>query len=114
MISLLSIIFAQVLPGVNASNIQIAIGVAILIVINTALSQWLVRHGKDWKSISKEFVVMTLVNFGLILAVDFLLPRFNGSINLADAMFFVLLLTLNVTLYDRYRQVYVRRFEGNG
>ncbi len=114
LISLLSIIFAQVLPGVNASGIQIAMGVVFFIVINTALSQGLSRRGKDWKSISQEFVAMTMVNFGLVLAADFLLPRFNGSINLADAMFFVLLLTLNVTLYDRYRQVYVRRFEGNG
>ena len=40
---------------------------------------------------------MTLVNFSLILAADFLLPRFDGSTNLSNALFFVLLLTLNVT-----------------
>jgi chromate transport protein ChrA len=38
MISLVSIIFAQVLPGVQATNLEIAIGVAFIVVINTALS----------------------------------------------------------------------------
>ncbi len=113
LISLLSIIFAQVLPGVNASGTQIAIGVALLIVINTALSHWLSRRGREWKSILQEFAVMTLVNFGMVLAADFLLPRIGGSINLVDALFFVLLLTLNVTLYDRYHQVYAHRLAGS-
>jgi hypothetical protein len=114
LVSLLGIIFAQVLPGVMASNIQIAIGVALLIVINTALSNWLSRRGKGWKSILQEFVVMTLVNFSLILAADFLLPRIDGTLNLENTLFFILLLTLNVTLYDWYRQVYLHRSEGIG
>ncbi|HSD57508.1 MAG TPA: hypothetical protein VLB04_04950 [Methanotrichaceae archaeon] len=114
LVSLLSIIFAQVLPGVKASDIQIAIGVALLIVINTVLSHWLSRRGRGWKSILQEFIIMTLVNFSLVLAANFLLPRIDGSINLVDALFFVLLLTLNVTLYDRYRQVHVHRLAGSG
>ena len=114
MISLLSVIFAQVLPDVKASGIQIAIGVALLVIVNTALSHWLSRRGTEWRSILQEFVVMTLVNFSLILAADFLLPRFDGSINLSSTLFFVLLLTLNVTLYDRYHQVYVHRSADSG
>lgn len=113
LVSLLSIIFAQVVPSVKASDIQIAIGVTLLIIINTALSHWLSRRGSGWKSLLQEFVVMTLVNFGLILAAYSLLPRIEGSINLGDTMFFVLLLTLNVTLYDWYRQVYEHRLAGN-
>lgn len=109
LISLLSIIFAQVLPGVRASDLQIAIGVAILIVINTVLSHWLSRRGSGWRSITQEFAVMTIVNLGMILTIDVLLPRFDGSINLANTLFFVLLLTLNVTLYDWYRQAYEHR-----
>ena len=44
LVSLLSIIFAQVLPEVRSTNLQLAIGMAILIMINTALSHWLARH----------------------------------------------------------------------
>ena len=107
MVSLVSIIFAQMLPDVRASSIQITIGVAFIIVINTALSHWLANQGKGWKSTLQEFVVMTAVNFGLILIFGSIMPSFEGSINLESTLFFVLLLTLDVTLYDRYRQVYL-------
>ena len=106
LISLLSIIFAQILP-VRANNVQIAIGVSLLIAINTELSQWLARRGTQWKSIIQEFIVMSIVNFSLVLLFDFLLARYQGSINLLNTLFFVLLLTLNITLYDRYRRVYI-------
>lgn len=108
LISLLSIIFAQVLPEVRSTNLQLAIGMAIIIIINTALSHWLARRGTHWKSIIQEFIVMSITNLGIVLTFDFLLPRYNGSINLFDTLFFVLLLTLNVTLYDRYRVFHVR------
>jgi hypothetical protein len=36
--------------------------------------------------------------------------RTDGSINLGNASFFALLLTLLVTLFDRYRPVYLARF----
>jgi hypothetical protein len=48
------------------------------------------------------------VNFGIVLTFDYLLPRYGGSINLFNTLFFVLLLTLNVTLYDRYRVMHIR------
>jgi hypothetical protein len=110
LVSLLGIIFAQVLPGVRASNLQLAIGTAILIIVNTALSHWLARCGTHWKSIIREFAIMSIVNLGIVLAFDFLLPRYNGSINLSNTLFFVLLLTLNVTLYDKYRVLHIRKF----
>jgi hypothetical protein len=105
-----SAIFAQVLPGVQASLLEIAIGVAFVIVINTALSQWLARRGTDWGSTLRQFIVMSVVNFGLVLVYAWLLPNFDGSINLGNTLFFALLLTLIVTLFDRYRQVYLMRF----
>jgi hypothetical protein len=110
LISLVSAIFAQVLPGVQASLLEIAIGVAFVIVINTALSQWLARRGTDWGSTLRQFIVMSVVNFGLVLVYAWLLPNFDGSINLGNTLFFALLLTLIVTLFDRYRQVYLMRF----
>ncbi len=113
LVSLLSIIFAQVLPEVKSSNLQLAIGMAIIIIINTALSHWLARRGNEWKSIIQEFIVMSLANLGIVLAFDFLLPRYNGSINLFNTLFFVLLLTLNVTLYDRYRVLHTRNNDRN-
>ena len=94
----------------QASNLQLAIAVAFIIIINTALSHWLARRGTEWKSALREFVVMSVVNFGLVLVYAFLLPSVDGSLNLGNTLFFVLLLTLIVTMYDRYRHAYLMRF----
>lgn len=111
LISLISIIFAQILPGVRASNLQLATGMAILIIINTVLSHWLVRKGRHWSSIIREFIVMSAVNMALVLLINYILPRYDGSINLFNTLFFILLLTLNITLYDRYRILHTRNNE---
>lgn len=108
LLSLLTIIFAQILPGVRSDNLQITIGVSVFVVINTILSHWLSRRGKQWKSIIQEFVVMSAVNMGLVLLSNYLLPRYGGSIVLENTLFFILLLTLIITLYDRYWQLHTR------
>ncbi|WP_406656737.1 hypothetical protein V7O62_12860 [Methanolobus sp. ZRKC2] len=111
LVSLLSIIFAQVLPGVQATNAQIAIAVTFVIIVNTALSHWFARRGTHWESIIREFAIMSVVNSGIIIVYDlFIAPRYESSISVGVTLFFILLLTLNVVLYDRYRPIYVRRF----
>jgi hypothetical protein len=42
------------------------------------------------------------------------LRRIGGSLDLATTLFFALLLTLLVVLFDRYRQVYLMRFALDG
>ncbi len=110
LVSLVSIIFAHVLPDVRTSDLQLAVGVGFVVLVNTALSHWLARRGIEWPSVLRQFVVMMFVNFGLVLVFALLLPEFDGSISLGTTLFFVLLLTLIVTMFDRYRQVYLMRF----
>ena len=50
----------------------------------------------------------------LVLVYALLLSSLDGSINLENTLFFVLLLTLTVALYDHYRQVYQMRFAEGG
>ncbi len=113
LISLLSIIFAQVLPDVRANNVQLTIAVAFIIIVNTAMSHRMSRRGRHWKSIMQEFIVMSLVNVGLIVLFNFLIPMYDGSINLGNTLFFILLLTLIVTLYDRYWQLHFNNHNNN-
>jgi hypothetical protein len=110
MVALVSAVFAQILPDVQSTFLQLAIGVAFIIIVNSALSHWLARRGTTWSSILRQFIVMAVVNFGLVLVYYFLLPNFEGSINLGNTLFFVLMLTLLVTLYDRYRPIHLERF----
>ncbi|MGD9894037.1 MAG: hypothetical protein AB7U18_22360 [Dehalococcoidia bacterium] len=114
LISLISIIFAQVLPNVQAGNLAIVIGVAVIVAVNAGVSHWLAQRGRDWTSIMQEFVVMAAVNAVLIVTIAVILPSVDGSISSGNTLFFALLLTLIITLFDRYRQVYVHRFPPSG
>jgi hypothetical protein len=109
LVSLVTIIFSRILPSVQASVMSVAIGVAVVILANTFISELLVRSGYQWGSALVEFIVMAVVN-ALIVAVFFaLLPITGGSIDTPATLFAVLLLTLLVTLYDRFRPYYLAR-----
>lgn len=108
MISLVGLIFGMVLQA-QATILQLIVGVGIIVTINTAVSHWFARQGHDWASIGREFVAMSLINIGLVIGYSMLLPQFEGSINRTNTLFFALLLTLLVTLYDRYYPVHAAR-----
>jgi sodium--glutamate symport carrier gltS len=110
LVSLLNVTFAQVLPDVRATNLQLASAVASAITVNTALSHWLARRGSAWAFALRELAVIGAVNLSLVLMYALLAPNFEGSIDLANTLFFALMLTLMVALFDHYRQVYLMRF----
>ncbi|MGH1563264.1 hypothetical protein [Mumia sp. DW29H23] len=103
-VALVSIIIANIVPSVTATPVEIAISCAVLIVVNSTIGLWSARRGGGWDSVLATFVVLSLVNIGLVYAANFLVPT-NDEFFLAAGFFFVFLLTLVVTLYDRYRPV---------
>ena len=84
---------------------------ALVVTVNTALSHWLARRGFGWAFALGQFMVLAVVNLGLILVYALLRSGFDAPISIGNALFFVLLLTLLITLFDRYRQVYLMRFQ---
>jgi hypothetical protein len=114
LVSLVSLCFAQVLPAVRASDLQLLTGIALLVLLNTVLSCWLVRRGFGVTFTIREFLMLGVVNLAAILEYSILRSRFGEPVDIANAHFFVLLLTLLVTLFDRYRQVYVMRWGSGG
>jgi divalent metal cation (Fe/Co/Zn/Cd) transporter len=109
LVSLISIIFGQMLPNTSVSNLQMATGMAIIIAINAFVSHWLAARGTHWRSILTEFAAMAGINFAVALGLVLLSPSLDGEVELRSLLFFVVLLTLIVTLYDRYRPFYDRR-----
>lgn len=109
LVALLSIIFGQMLPNVQVSNLQMAAGVAAVIAVNAFASHWLAQRGTHWRSILTEFAAMVGINLAAALAFTYIAPSFDAEIQLRGILFFVLLLTLIVTLYDRYRPFLDRR-----
>lgn len=114
LVGLVSIIFSQIMPDMRATTLELAVGVAFVIILNTFISHWLARRGRELAFSITQFVVMAAINFGLVLLYVFLLPTFDGEINLTNSLFFVLLLTLIVTLFDHYYPVYQARFAETG
>jgi len=112
LVAMIAIIFGKVLPDVQVSDLQLALGVAVLIAANTLVSHWFTRRGRDWSTISAEFVAMAGVNAGLAVAAYYILPHTGDSIDLGATLFFLLLLTLIVVMYDRYHPRYLARLGG--
>lgn len=110
LIALVSVSFAHVLPDVSAGDLVLAIDMALIVTINATLSHWLARRGVGWVFTFRQFVLLGAVNVALLLIYARARSSFALPISLTSAFFFILLLTLLVTLFDRYRQVYLIRF----
>ena len=111
LISLVSVSFAHVLPGVGASDLQLALVLGLVVTLNTALTHLLARRRFGWAFTLRQFVVVGALNAALALLYVTLRSALGHATSLGNALFFALLLTLLVTLFDRYRQVYLMRFE---
>lgn len=111
LVGLLSVIFSQMLPSVDVGPLQMMVGVGAVVVANAAVSHWLARRGTHWRSTATEFGALAAINFGLGVLYITLTPSFGADIGRIGLLFFTLLLTLIITLYDRYRPVIDARRE---
>lgn len=103
LVSLVTIIFSRIFPNIEVGAMPVAIGVGLVIVANTVVSQWLLRAGVRWQSAIVEFVVMAAVNAGIVALFAAVLLGQRRALDVPATLFAVLLLTLLVTLYDRFR-----------
>lgn len=106
LVALLVIIYGQMLPNVEASVRDLVIGVAVVIIANAFISHWLAMRGTQWRSVVTEFFALSAINVGISLAWVQLLPGRGDAVSFWALLFFNLMLTLIVVLYDRYRPIY--------
>jgi len=93
----------------RATAAQVAAVSVVVIVLNTALSHWLARRGVGWKNVIGHFVVMAAANTTIVAL--FQLGAGPGDLDDAAAGFFILLLSLILTLFDRALEVRLARTE---
>jgi hypothetical protein len=110
LVGFVTVIFAQILPGVDASPLQLMRGVGIIVTINAFLRLRVARAGRSRESATLSFILLALTNMAIVAVAEWLLRRKNGGFNVPAALFFLLLLTLIVKLYDRWRPVFDVRF----
>ncbi len=109
LLALVSIIFGQML-NVSAEPITMSIIVAIVVVGNAILSTLLERQGFGPGPAVRQFIVTGLLNIVVVAVMFFVLDVLGSPIGGDRTMFFVILITLLMTLYDRYRPEYLARF----
>ena len=102
-------IFGSVLPGIEISTARLIVGVGIIVVLNTVITEWFGRHGMSFDTAMKEFLGVALANFIIVLVYDLILRRSDGHLNVGATLFFVFLISILISLFDRYRPIYLRR-----
>jgi hypothetical protein len=102
LVGLIGAIFANVLE-VEATALQLVGATVFVVLANVGISIWLARRGIEWRSLAVEFVALALVNATLLSVYATLVS--DGRLERTTSLFFGLLLTVLIVLYDLYRPV---------
>ncbi len=102
LIGLICVIFASVLPDIDRGPLQTAFGVGLLVVANATVSHWLTGRGIRWRTTGMQFLSMLAVNAGLLWVFGILGRAPGEDVNAGTLVFFTLIISLLVTLYDRF------------
>jgi hypothetical protein len=101
LIGLTTVIYGHVLPGVQLSTPEMFFGMAVFVVVNSAIGVWGARRGYGWDSAVLSFATVLATNVVLMVIADLLVV----DLPLGDAVFFVFLVSILTMLYDRYHPV---------
>jgi hypothetical protein len=110
LIALVCVIFGQMLE-VRADAVELAIVLTLIVVANAALSAAIARRGFGPGSALRQFIFTGLLNVGIlaVLVAAFSLIS-DAPMSWERLGFLLLLMTLLITLHDRYRPEYTARF----
>jgi hypothetical protein len=106
LVGFITVIFSKILPNATATPLGILFDVALFIIANTAASHFLARRATTVASGGVHFSVVLAINLGLVWLGSVLS---SAATNWFNATFFVVLLSLIVTLFDRFQPIYLAR-----
>ena len=110
LLALLAIIFASILPGIDATSLQIVVGVAAIVLANAAISLAAVRRGGfGLESAAARYAALLTANLALVYLANALLSE-RRDFDLEIGLFFAFLIATIIWLYDAFRPVYEQRF----
>ena len=110
LVGLISVIFGRVLPSLRTTDLQLFLGLAVLVVINVAWSLFLARRDVTLEAVWAVGLARLASNVALVFGADSLLGREGGDLNVVNTVFFLTLLSLIVVLHDRWRPIAATRF----
>jgi hypothetical protein len=103
LLALLCVIFASILPGIDATTLQIVVGVTAIVFANAAISLAAAHRG------GLEYAALLPTNLVLVYLANALLGE-RREFDLGYGLFFAFLIATIIWLYDAFRPVYDRRF----
>jgi hypothetical protein len=106
LIGLISVIYAEVLPGVEVDSLRLFLGIGVFVVVNAAIGIWTAKRGYSWESAARSFGFVFAINVCLIVIAQLLLADDGDAPRFGDTLFFVFLFSILTMLYDRYHPVY--------
>ena len=104
LVSMVTVIFAQLLPENDNNILGTVAAVSFVVVANSFVGFRFTQRGRSWATTVGEFAVMAVVNLAAALVFIALARSGDERLNEAATVFFVLLLTLIVTMFDRYHR----------
>jgi len=114
LLALLCIIFASILPGIDATILQVTVGVAAIVLADAAISLAAARRGGFGpESAAGRYAALLATNFVLVYLANALLAD-RRTFELEHGLFFAFLITTLIWLYDAFRPVYDLRFAERG
>ena len=111
LLTLLCVIFASILPGIDATVLQIVVGVTAIVLANAAISLAAARRGGfGFESATARYTALLVTNLVLVYLANALLGERRDFV-LGYGLFFAFLIATIIWLYDAFRPVYDRRFQ---
>jgi hypothetical protein len=108
LITLVSVLFVEILPGVRATPLQVGLGVGIVVTVNAFLFLFTARRGWGFESALASFAALALFNVAFVYGAH-ALQRRERAFDVVTGLFLIGLLTLIVSTYTRYRPVLATR-----
>jgi len=109
LVGLISVVYGEILPGSQASTLQLFVGIAVVVVVNAGFTLALARRSWTIASTGLAFLARVAANVVLVVVADWLLGREGGNVDVSTTLFFMSLISLITTLHDRYRPVLATR-----
>lgn len=105
LVGLITTIFLRLLPSTQASLFDVIISAGLLIFIGSFVSTWLSSNGRTWARSGVSFIGTAAITVGVIAGLQFFSIDILANASIGLSLFLLMLFTLIVTLYDRFRNI---------
>ncbi|MCA9858696.1 MAG: hypothetical protein KC438_03200 [Thermomicrobiales bacterium] len=102
-------IFVQVLPGIHIPTLRLVIGIAIIVILNTLITEFFARSGMSFDTAMRSFLSVAVANLLIVVVYDLIFRRNEESLDIGATIFFLFLFSIIIALFDRYRPIYLQR-----